>query len=360
MIRSRVNATEIAVFDDLDEIMYETVKHSFADLHVLRTPAEQGQCRFNEVLEALDIMDYPLKDVAVVITQIPSFALPPGIYLSEDKLLGHLSDSVMEENHFRAGVFAAHLLSDYINEKYGAESIPLVMEPALANEITQENSLSGLRGFIRTPRFNVLSQRVAVTFFAWNESCKNANDVRAIVAHLGKEISVGAYDMGRIIDSNSPQDGEGPFSPTTCGTLPLDALIDICYSRTYDMDEMIAMISQKSGLSAYLKDVSLERVSEEYRAGNKKVVFLVKAMAFKVAREIAARAAALDGKAQAILITGHWGTFPEFVEEIASRVSWIAPVKNYVTEGELWVLARTAIETYIGRIKILLYGSDRK
>jgi hypothetical protein len=41
-------------------------------------------------------------------------------------------------------------------------------------------------------------------------------------------------------------------------------------------------------------------------------------------------------------------------------VSWIAPVKSYVTEGELWVLARTARETYVGNVKILLYGSDRK
>ena len=357
---SKTDATQIAVFDDLDEIVRETVGHSLADLHALHTPAAQGQYRFNSVLETLDIMDYPLRDVAVVITQIPSLALPPGVYFSDRKLLGHLSDSVMEENHFRAGVFAVHYLSEYINDKYGAESIPLVMEPALTNEITQENSISGLRGLARTPRYNALSQRVAVAFFAWNECRRHANDVRTIVAHLGKEISVGAYDMGRIIDSNCPQDGEGPFSPTTSGTLPIDALIDLCYSGTYDMDEMIAMISQKSGLSAYLKDASLERVSEEYRAGNKRVVFLVKAMAFKVAREIAAKAAALEGKAQAVLITGYWGTFPEFVEEIASRVSWIAPVKNYVTEGELWVLARTAIETYIGHIKILLYGSDRK
>jgi butyrate kinase len=126
------------------------------------------------------------------------------------------------------------------------------------------------------------------------------------------------------------------------------------------MDEMIAMISQKSGLSAYLKNVSLERVLEEYRAGNKRVVFLVKAMAFKAAREIAARAAALDGKAQAIVLTGHWSAFPEFVEEIASRVSWIAPVKSYVTGGELRVLAGAAMDTYLGVIKILLYGSDRK
>ena len=357
---SRTNATEIAIFDDLDEIMRETVGYSLAGLHSFHTPAEQGKYRFNSVLETLDIIDYPVKDVSVVITQIPSFALPPGVYLSESKLLGHLSESVMEENHFRAGVFAAHYLSEHINEKYDAESIPLVMEPALANEITQENSLSGLRGFIRTPRYNALSQRVAVSLFAWHECRKHANDVRVIVAHLGKEISVGAYDMGRIIDSNSPQDGEGPFSPTTSGTLPLGALIDLCYSGTYDMDEMIAMISQKSGLAAYLKDISLESVSGEYRAGNKKVVFLVKAMAFKAAREIAARAAALDGKAQAILLTGHWSTFTEFVEEITPRVSWIAPVKSYVTGGELWVLAGAAMEAYAGNLKILLYGSDRK
>jgi butyrate kinase len=357
---SRTNVTKIAVFDDLDEIMSETVEHSPSDLRSLHTPAAQGRYRFNSILETLGVMDYPLKDVVVVITQIPSFVLPPGVYLSDRKLLDRLSGNAMEENHFRAGVFAAHYLSEHINAKYGAESIPLVMEPALANEITQENSLSGMRGFVRTPRYNALSQRVAIAFFAWHEHRKHSNDVRAVVAHLGNEISVSAYDMGRIIDTNSPQDGEGPFSPTASGTLPLDALIDLCYSRKYDMDEMITMISKKSGLSAYLKDVSLERVTEEYRAGHKRVVFLVKAMAFKVAREIAARAAALEGKAEGVVLTGQWGAFPEFVEEIASRVSWIAPVKSYVMEGELSVLAQTAMATYFGNIKILLYGSDRK
>ncbi|MDR3164314.1 MAG: hypothetical protein LBU13_01940, partial [Synergistaceae bacterium] len=329
---SKTNVTEIAVFDDMYEVMHETVKHSFTDLQSLHMPAAQGQYRFNSVLETLNVMNYPLKDVAVVITQILSFALPPGVYLSDNRLLDRLSDNAIEENHSRAGVFAAHYLSEHINEKYCAESIPLVMEPALANEITPENSLSGLRGSVRMPKYNVLAQRVAITHFAWDECHKRANDIRAVVANLGKKISVSAYDMGRIIDSNSPQDGEGPFSPTTSGTLPLDALVDMCYSRTYDMDEMIAMISQKSGLSAYLKDVSLERVSEEYRAGNKRVVFLVKAMAFKTAREIAARAAALEGKAEAIVLTGQWSTFPEFVKEIASRVSWIAPVKEYILE----------------------------
>ncbi|MDR3165962.1 MAG: butyrate kinase, partial [Synergistaceae bacterium] len=67
-----------------------------------------------------------------------------------------------------------------------------------------------------------------------------------------------------------------------------------------------------------------------------------------------------EGKAEAIVLTGQWSTFPEFVKEIASRVSWIAPVKEYILEGELWVLAGTAIESYIGNIKILLYGQDRK
>jgi butyrate kinase len=360
VLLSRTNATEIAVFDDLDEIMRETVGHSLADLHSFSTPADEGQYRFNAVQGELDMMDYSLKDMAVVMTLISSLVLPPGVYLADGKLLARLSGNVMEENHFRAGVFAAYYLSEYINERYGVENIPLVMEPALANEITQENSLSGLRGLARIPRFNALSQRVAVANFAWYEYRKHSNDVRVIVAHLGKEISVSAYDMGRIIDCNSPQDGEGPFSPATCGALPIDALIDLCYSGRYDMDEMIAMISQKSGLSAYLRDVSLESVSGEYRAGNKKVVFLVKAMAFKTAREIAARAAALDGKAQTVVLTGHWCAFPEFVEEIASRVSWIAPVKNYVTKGELWVLAGAAMQAYAGDIEILLYGSDRK
>jgi butyrate kinase len=355
----KASATEIAVYDGPAEIFYDTINHGPSELCSLLMPEEQGRHRFNAILREVEGRGLTLCGVGVVITQVMCGDLPPGIYMAETRLLRKISANLIDENQYRSGVFTAYLLSSYINGNYDTECLPLVIEPAIENEISLEAALSGLRGITREPVYNSFSQRIGAALCAWYELRKKPNETRMVVAHLSSEISVGAHDMGRIIDSNSPQDGEGPLSPTCSGTLPLDALIELCYSGKYDLDEMLNMVSQKSGLCAYLDDASLENVEKMYRAGEKKTVFLVNAMAYRTARAIGARAAALSGKIEAIVLTGHWATFTEFTDEIASYVDWIAPVKIYGAENELRLLAETAAIIYRGDFRILLYGRDR-
>jgi butyrate kinase len=189
---------------------------------------------------------------------------------------------------------------------------------------------------------------------------KDASDIRAISVCLGKHISVGAFEKGRLLDNNCMQDGEGPFSPSSSGAIPLDALIDLCYSGKYDMDEILAMISEKGGLSAYLEDSSLEYVSGRYRAGDKKVMFLVEAMARSVAREIGAKAAALRGNVEIIILLGPWVEFDEFVDLIKEQVEWISPVMTFDYEGELVTLATAAEKSFSGERRILRFDRDRQ
>jgi butyrate kinase len=352
-------ATEVGIYDGRNEIFCGTVAHDASELCSLLMPEEQGRYRFGAVLGAIANRNLSLSDVAVVITHVISRELPPGIYMVEERILRKISANSIDENQYRSGVFTANLLSRHINDNYDAECLPLVIEPAIGSEISPEAAISGLSGITREPVYNNFSQRGGAALCAWYEFRRKSNETRMVVAHLGSEISVGAHDMGRIIDSNSPQDGEGPFSPTSSGSLPLDSLIELCYSGRYDMDEMLNTVSEQSGLRAYLEDVSLGSVMEKYRAGDKKTVFLVNAMAYQTAREIGARAAALDGGVEAIVLTGHWTSFTEFTDEITSHVEWIAPVKIYGIENELRMLAETAVTIYKGDFRILLYGRDR-
>jgi butyrate kinase len=355
----KTSSTEIAVYDGSAEIFYGVADHGPSELCSLLMPEEQGKHRFEAILRMTADRGLSLCGVGVVITQVKCGDLPPGIYMAETRLLRKISANLIDENQYRSGVFTAYLLSSYINDNYDTECLPLVVEPAIGNEISPEAALSGLKGISREPVYNNFLQRSGAALCAWYELRRKSNETRMVVAHLGSEISVGAHDMGRIIDSNSPQYGEGPFSPTSGGSLPLDALIEMCYSGKYDMDEILNMLSQRSGLCAYLDDASLESVEKMYRAGDKKTVFFVNAMAYRTAREIGARAAALNGKVEAIVLTGHWATFTEFTDEIASYVDWIAPVKIYGVENELRLLAETAAVVYRGDFRILLYGMDR-
>jgi butyrate kinase len=360
VIAPREFATDISVFDDDDELISETVGHQPSEIYSFRTPEEQGRYRCDAISRAMESCHYPLRNIESVITQIESYYIPPGIYMIEGSLLERVADDLPRENQYSSGVFAANMLSALIMERYGAECIPLAVEPVVADEIVPVAALSGVKGVTRAPRYNALAQRAALAFYAYQRTPRaTPNDINVIIAHLGSEISVGAYSMGRLIDCCSPRDGEGPFSPQTSGAIPLDKLIGLCYSGKYDMDEMLLTVSERCGLAAYLGDASLDSVSAKCRAGDKKARFLVEAMAVKTSQEIGAKASSLRGQAEAVLLTGAWAGFDEFTETIRSMVEWIAPVKTMILKNEMWLLAHTALETYKGHYKILLYGRDR-
>jgi len=360
VILPSLSFTEIAVYEGTEEFMREVIRHSPAEIYSLRTPAEQGRYRFDAIIERLGAIEYDLKDVEMTVTQVESDKLPPGIYWVEDDLLNFLSRDVIEENHLRSGVFAASLMSRHIEERFFREIIPLAVQPVIADEILQEAALSGIKGVTRSPQYKSLAQRAGIAFYAWLGLRKGMNDIRAVSVYLGNHISVGAFDMGRLADNNCLQDGEGPFSPASSGAIPLDTLIDLCYSGKYDMEEMLAMVSEKGGLSAYLEDHTLNYVSEQYRAGNRKVKFLIEAMAYSVAREIAAKAVTLRGNVEIIILVGPWVEFDEFVDLIKEQVEWISPVVSFEFSGELLTLSITAEKSFAGGYRILRYGRDRQ
>jgi butyrate kinase len=308
--------------------------------------------------EALYEQGIDLSLIDIVATQTECRDLPCGIYLVNRHLVDCFSGSGrLEENHQRAAIFMAWTLAEFINGNYDAECIPIVIELAIESEIIKDAFMSGLKGITRAPVFHVLSHRNAASFYAW-ENNKGVNDIRLIIVHLGTEISVGAYDRGRIIDANSPLDGEGPFSPSTSGTLPTDALVDLCFSGKYDMDEMLEKVTSTGGLTAHLGSGKLSVIQESWRGGDEKTRFVVKAMAGRVAKEIGARAAALRGQADGIILMGPWAVFTEFTDEIESRVRWIASTKICMYGNEFFLLANAAMEIFHGNIKLFLYGEN--
>ena len=354
----KLSSTEFAIYDNGTRTHDGVVRHVSSELHSLLTPQEQGRYRFNAMMDFIAAQNFHIDDLDMVITQAGVDALLPGIYLINSNLIDLMSEKRIDEDVQRSAVFIAADLAEYVNGKCENECLPLLVEPAIDDEIIAEAAFSGLRGLTRAPVLHAFSLRAATSLFAWDIG-KTPNVVKVIVAHLGTEISVGALDRGRIVDSNSPLDGEGPFSPTTSGTLPIRALLKLCYSGKYDMDEMLRLINMEGGLAAHLGNASLKDIQNAFLSGDERTNFIVKAMAYNVAREIGATAAALYGAVDGIILTGPWTLFKDFAKEIASRVEGIAPVREYVWEIELYMLMTTAMRTFEGDIKILLYGQDR-
>lgn len=355
---TKLAVTEFALYEDEVELCCETIEHSPAELNSLLTPLEQGVFRYNAMMSLITEKKIVIDDVDIVITQGGVETLAGGIYLVDRRLSALMEESRIDENVRRSAVFLAANLANHINGKSDHECLPLLIEPAMDNEIMPEAALSGVKDITRAPVYHAFSHRAAASLFL-DDMYKGSYDGRMIIAHLGIEISVGAFDMGRIIDSNSPLDGEGPFSSTTSGALPTGGLLELCYSGRYDMDEILRLVTESGGLAAHLGDGSLSSVEGACLAGDETTIFLVRAMAYRVAKEIGARAVALRGDVEGIVFTGPWALFKFFVDEITARVKWIAPVRTYVWQSELYLLMISAARTFEGNVRIDLYGQSK-
>ena len=169
-----------------------------------------------------------------------------------------------------------------------------------------------------------------------------------IVCHLGGGISVAVHQHGRAVDVSNALDGEGPFSPERAGTLPAGDLVHLCFSGKYTQAQIEKMIAGQGGLAAHLGTNDMRLIEQWVNEGNEKAKFLVDAMIYHVAKEIASKGAVLCGKVDAILFTGGIAHWKYVVDELCRRVDYLAPTYRYPGEDELEALSFNALSVLRG------------
>jgi butyrate kinase len=157
-----------------------------------------------------------------------------------------------------------------------------------------------------------------------------------------------------MIDVNNANE-EGPFSLERCGTLPALGLIRLCYGSSLSLEEMIRLVTSQGGIYSYLGTKDFTLVEKRIASGSEEALEPTRAMAYQVAKEIGAMAAALGGKVDRIVITGGMANAAVFVKMITDRVSFIAPVDLLPGEEELEALAAGALRVLRGQDTALKY-----
>jgi len=172
---------------------------------------------------------------------------------------------------------------------------------------------------------------------------------------MGGGVSVGAHEKGRVIDVNNALDGEGPMSPERSGSLPMGALVSMCFSGKYTFPEIRKKINGKGGLVAHLGTNDLREVEKRIADGDAQALLVFEAMALQIAKEIGRCAAVLKGNADAIVLTGGLAHSDKLCEYITSRVSFITRVLRYPGEDEMEALALGALRVLSGEEKAQQY-----
>lgn len=209
-----------------------------------------------------------------------------------------------------------------------------IVDPPVVDELSTVARYSGLPSINRKSIFHALNQKAAARQTA-NALFSNYEDVNLIVAHIGNGITIGAHEKGRVTDVNNGLHGDGPFSLERTGTIPLQALIDLCYSGKYQKDDIIHEVTFNGGLKAYLPVESFIEVEEKIRQNDRKAKTVLEAMGYQVAKEIGAMAAVLKGNVDGIALTGDFANSRLLTDYITEQINWIADIFIYPGESDL-------------------------
>lgn len=342
-------STKIAVYENENPILIETLRHSSEEIGRFASIYEQFDFRKNVILKVLNDKDFDIKELDAVVGR--GGLLKPiegGTYKVNDRMLEDLKVGVLGQHASNLGGIIANEIGKEVN-------VPaFIVDPVVVDEMDEVARISGMPEIDRMSIFHALNQKAVAKRYA-KENDKKYSEVNVIVAHLGGGISVGAHKDGRVVDVNNALDGEGPFSPERAGGLPVGALVKMCYSGKYTLEEIKKKINGKGGVVAYLNTNDAREMEAKAKNGEELAKQVQDAMGYQVAKEIGKCAAVLCGKVDAIILTGGIAYSKIITQYIKERVEFIAPVVIYPGEDEMLALTQGGLSVLNGEEEVKEY-----
>lgn len=342
-------STKIGVFEDETLLFEETLRHSTEEISQYASIVEQKDFRKNIIVSFLKEKNMDIHSLDVIVGRGGMLkSIPGGTYAVSDALLQDLKIGKQGQHASNLGGILAKELADSI----GVPSY--IVDPVVVDELIPIARYSGVPELPRVSVFHALNQKAVAKRYA-KESGKAYQDLRLIVVHMGGGVSVGAHEYGKVIDVFNALDGDGAFSPERAGGVPSGALIKLCFSGQYSQDEVYKKICGKGGFNAYLGTNDMRDVEKMVDEGDAHAKELRDAFVFQVAKDIGSMACVLNGKVDAIIVTGGIAYDKGVVEGLKERAEWIAPFTVYPGEDELLALAQGALRVMNGEEEAMEY-----
>lgn len=340
--------TKIAVFDEDDEVMSESIVHRPEELEHFSNAIEQYEYRLQLVLDTLKQHQQSLDFKAVVGRGSLAKPVEGGVYAVNEQMIEDARHA-LHKHACDLGCMIAYAIASHI-----PGCLSLIADPGVVDELCDEVRLSGSPLLPNYCIWHALNQRAIARRFAREHNTRYEN-LNLIICHLGGGISIAAHQHGRAIYANNALDGDGPFSPERGGTLPAGDLIRLCFSGCFTEDELLRHLMQQTGITAYLGTNDMVEVERRINEGDEKARKVVDAMIYHTAKHIVGDAAALYGKVDAILLTGGIAHCQYVVDGLKRRIEFLAPVYVYPGQDEMRALAENGLGVLRGELRIKAY-----
>ncbi len=343
-------STKIAVFEDEKELFIKTIRHETAEIEKYKSIIDQFEFRRDLIVDALKEENVELASLQAVIGRGGLLRpIESGVYEVNDRMKADLRDPDTMQHASNLGAIIADSLAGGIP---GAKAY--IADPVVVDEMEEVARVTGIADVRRQSIFHALNQKAIGRQHA-QKLGKRYEELNLIIAHLGGGISVGAHRKGRVVDVNDALYGDGPFSPERAGGIPTGGMLELCFSGKYTKAEVKKMLAGQGGLVGLVGYNDAYRLEQEAKAGDEKAALVQEAMFYNVAKSIGAMAAVLQGKVDAILVTGGIAYNPQVKVYMQEHVGFIAPVEAYPGEDEMGALAGVALLALRGELSSKVY-----
>ena len=342
-------STKAAVFAGSGRTNSQTLQHRSSELAQYERVIDQLALRRRSIDTFLEANDIEGKSLSAVAGRGGLLKpLQGGSYAVTDKMCEDLRAARYGEHASNLGALLARLYADAFN-------IPaFIVDPVTLDEFDGPSRVSGVPGIERKSRIHALNIRSVAARCAADLG-RDIKSARFVIAHMGGGISVCAMVRGRIIDSTDALLGEGPFSLERAGTVPLAAMIGLCFDSGLAKAEVAALLSHRSGFSGLFGVDQLPDVYRIIDGGNEQAAVVLEAMVRQIARWVGGMAAVAATTPDAIILTGGMANSTRFTDSITRYTGHLGPVKVYPGEHEMEAMAEGVLRVLNNQETALQY-----
>lgn len=342
-------STKVALFEDDCKIYEESVSHDASVLNSFDDVNDQLGYRLEVINELIKTNNLDLSNLDAIAGRGGGcHPVPSGTFEVNELLLNDIRNNVGRTIH--PSILGVQLAYE-LQQSYGGRLF--MVDPICVDEYNDVARVTGVREIQRRTESHALNLKGTAM-----KHCKlNGMDYRnskLVVAHIDGGITIAAHENGRQIDCNQGAGGEGPFTATRTGSLPLMEVLDY-FDSGHSTEEMRHLCTGTGGFVSYFGTSDADEVYERVMSGDKDAALVWDALCYNIVKYIGSMAAVLKGNADGILITGRYTRFKNLINYIKEYTEWIAPVYVYENEVEQEAMCAGALRVLRGKEEAKVY-----
>ncbi|MBR0307807.1 MAG: butyrate kinase [Mogibacterium sp.] len=348
-------STKLALFENNQKLLETSVSHDADVLNSFASPNDQLDYRMGVIREFVEKNDIELDNIDAFVGRGGGcHPVPSGTFEVNAELLDDIRNNVGRTIH--PSILGVQLAYE-MQQKYGGRLF--MVDPVCVDEYNDVARVTGVKEIRRRTESHALNLRGTAM-----KHCKihgiDYNSSRLVVAHIDGGITIAAQENGRQIDCNQGAGGEGPFTATRTGSLPLMEVLDYLedHMEEHTIEEMRRLCTGTGGFVSHFGTSDADEVYGRVLSGDKEAALVWEALGYNIVKYIGSMAVVLKGKVDGILITGRYTRFHKLLDYIREYCGWIAPIYIYENEVEQEAMCAGALRVLRGEEEPLIYTKE--